>query len=180
MAIHDIDEGLAAHLKSLYAAYRHTKDIDAKKAFFSPACYQICRPKPSFAARNRETIVRYLHETAPKKDSTDTAPRTKGFYTIRPLGGKEFEFGTDEHVLPAGFESSEKVKEKAREEDWVGMRVDLWSELIDQTEQNDDLLLVKVQYWWRKEGEEWTQIFHDIMYMGPKDGTQGSQGEVLG
>lgn len=179
MAIHVVDEGLAAHLKSLYAAYRRTKDIDAKAAFFSPACYQICRPKPSFAARNRETIVRYLHETAPKNDAADTTPRMKGYYTIRPMEVEEFEFGTDEHVLPAAFDSSEKVKEKADEEGWVGMRVDLWSELVDERAQEDDSLLVKVQYWWRKEDGEWTQIFHDIVYMGPKDGTQGSQGEVL-
>ncbi|KAF6806044.1 MFS monocarboxylate [Colletotrichum sojae] len=166
MVIHVVDEELTAHLKSLYAAYRHTKDIDAKAAFFSPACYQICRPKPSFAAQNRETIVRYLHETAPKKDAADTTPRMKGCYTIRPLKSEEFEFGTDEHVLPAGFDSSEKAREKVDEEGWVGMRVDLWSELVDEKVQEDDSLLVKVQYWWRKEDGEWTQIFHDIIQGG--------------
>ena len=40
-------------------------------------------------------------------------------------------------------------------------------------------ILVKVRYWWRKEGGEWLQILHDIMYMGPRDGTEGSDGELL-
>lgn len=64
-------------LKRLYAEYRHTADIDAKGRFFSPACIQICRPLPSYAARNRDTIVRYLHEAAakgPPGSGGDSAP----------------------------------------------------------------------------------------------------------
>ncbi|KAK2775852.1 hypothetical protein CKAH01_12661 [Colletotrichum kahawae] len=182
MASPQTDPALDSHLKELYASYRHTKNIDVKGAFFSPSCYQICRPKPSFAARDRETIVRYLHETAPKKSSlaegnTDT-PKSKGYYTIRTLTDTEFEFGTDEHVIPAGFSSAEDVCTKARSEGWVGMRVDLWDEPIVAIDK-DDSLMVKVQYWWRKEGDEWLQIFHDIVYLGPKDGSQGTGGEIL-
>ncbi|KAL0940059.1 monocarboxylate permease-like protein [Colletotrichum truncatum] len=177
MESHSVDIDLTAHLKILYAAYRHTNDIDAKGTFFSPFCYQICRPQPSFAARDRETIIRYLHETAPKRDST--RQKTKGYYTIRPLVETEFEFGTDEQVAPAGFPSAESIKEKARAEGWVGMRVDLWNESAGLEEEEDNSLMVKVQYWWRKEGELWLQIFHDIMYMDAKDGTQGLEGNVL-
>ena len=66
------------------------------------------------------------------------------------------------------------------------MRVDLWDEGGEE-----DGLLVKVQYWWRFEeipeherGDEqamgWRQCLHDIMYLGPKDGTEGEDGlEVL-
>lgn len=175
------DEDINTHLKDIYSSYRHTADIDAKGAFFSLSCYQICRPQPSFAAQNRETIVRYLHEHAPKnKDAMSEAiekPKKKGFYTIRPLTEAEFEFGTNEHVIPAGFASPEEVKAKAKSEGWVGMRVDLWDE--GESSSDEEGLLVKVQYWWRKEGEIWMQVFHDIMYMGPRDGTQGIGGEVL-
>ncbi|KAF5499051.1 MFS transporter asaE [Colletotrichum fructicola] len=129
-----------------------------------------------------ETIVRYLHETAPKKSSlaeenTGTL-KSKGYYTIRPLTDTEFEFGTDEHVSPAGFASAEDVKAKARSEGWVGMRVDLWDEPVDAIDK-DDSLMVKVQYWWRREENGWLQIFHDIIYLGSKDGSQGSGGEIL-
>lgn len=57
-------EAIAGHLQQLYADYRHTGDIEAKAHFFSPACRQICRPTPGFAARERETIMRYLRETS--------------------------------------------------------------------------------------------------------------------
>ncbi|KAJ0368099.1 hypothetical protein COL154_002849 [Colletotrichum chrysophilum] len=154
MASPQIDPALDSHLKELYASYRHTEDIDAKGAFFSSSCYQICRPNPSFAARDRETIVRYLHETAPNKSSlaeeNTGALKSKGYYTIRPLTNTEFEFGTDEHVSPAGFASAEDVEAKARSEGWVGMRVDLWDEPVVAVDR-DDSLMVKVQYWWRKE-----------------------------
>ncbi|KAI8312282.1 monocarboxylate permease-like protein [Colletotrichum sp. SAR11_59] len=182
MASPQLDPALVSHLKELYASYRHTKNIDAKGAFFSPSCYQICRPKPSFAARDRETIVRYLHETAPKRSSLsdeDTGTlNSKGYYTIRPLTDAEHEFGTDEHVFPAGFSSAEDVKAKARSEGWVGMRVDLWDEPVVAIDK-DDSLMVKVQYWWRKEEGGWLQIFHDIKYLGSKDGSQGAGGEIL-
>ncbi|OLN85843.1 hypothetical protein CCHL11_09919 [Colletotrichum chlorophyti] len=171
---------LVNHLKSLYASYRHTSDIDAKGVFLSPQCYQICRTRPSFAADNRETIIRYLHDYARKPDSSGPSGANeaskKGYYTIRPLEENEFEFGTDEQVRPAGFASAGQIKEKATREGWFGMKVDLWDETTEGKNQND--LLVKVQYWWTKEKGEWVQIFHDIMYMGPRDGTERLNGEV--
>ncbi|OHF04291.1 hypothetical protein CORC01_00630 [Colletotrichum orchidophilum] len=174
---------LTDHLKMVYAAYRHTSDIDAKGAFFSPSCYQICRPKPSFAAHDRETIVRYLHEYAPTNkevaSESKRKPKKSNFYTIRPLEDTEFEFGNDEQTTPAGFASAEEVKRKARAEGWVGMRVDLWDESLDDASDGKEDLLVKVQYWWRREEGIWIQIFHDIMYMGPRDGTEGINGEIL-
>ncbi|KAK2011961.1 hypothetical protein LZ32DRAFT_692233 [Colletotrichum eremochloae] len=177
-----MDDDLVTHLKMIYRSYRHTSDIDAKGAFFSSSCYQICRPNPSFAARDRDTIVGYLHDHAPKTTTATGAKETpdrKGFYTIRPLRDDEYEFGTDEHVAPAGFGSAEEVRSKALREGWVGMRVDLWDEVAEGQAEQENSLLVKVQYWWRKEDDIWIQIFHDIMYMGPRDGTEGLDGEIL-
>ncbi|EHK20849.1 uncharacterized protein TRIVIDRAFT_202469 [Trichoderma virens Gv29-8] len=185
MALDNTSFDLTSHLKQLYAAYRHTKDISLKGNFFSPTCSQVCRPKPSFAARNRETIVGYLHASADKGTSLSSSstevgdkPSKKGYYTIRPLREDEFEFGTDEHVAPAGFATVGELKQKAKAEGWVGMRVDLWDE-EEGKEGFEGTLLVKVQYWWRKEEDGWIQILHDIMYLGPRDGTEGSEGEVL-
>lgn len=165
-------------LKQLYSAYRHTNDINSKGNFFSSTCLQICRPRPSFAARDRETIVRYLHEASGQGPNTSSSTTEvinkqpkKSYYTIRPLREDELEFGTDDQVKPAGFAAADDIKQKARVEGWVGMRVDLWDE--------EGELLVKVQYWWRKEEQGWIQICHDIMYLGPRDGTEGSQGELL-
>ncbi|EFQ27284.1 hypothetical protein CGRA01v4_04342 [Colletotrichum graminicola] len=182
MSSPQIDDGLIAHLKMIYRSYRHTSEIDAKGAFFSSSCYQICRPNPSFAASNRDTIVGYLHDYAPKPTSATEAnniPTQKGFYTIRPLRDNEYEFGTDEQVAPAGFASVEEVRSQALREGWVGMRVDLWDDSAEGQVKQENSLLVKVQYWWRKENDVWIQIFHDIMYMGPRDGTEGLDGEIL-
>lgn len=52
------------------------------------------------------------------------------------------------------------------------MRVDLW-------DSDPKALLVKVQYWWRVEGGEWLQILHDILYIGPRDGTEGSSRDKI-
>ncbi|KAK0624939.1 hypothetical protein B0T17DRAFT_639034 [Bombardia bombarda] len=173
------------HLQTLYTAYRHTPSIPTKGAlFFSPSCMQICRPQPAYAAADRATIVRYLHEAAASGQGLATSataqaddPATFGavpkrsFCTIRPLTESEFEFGTDDGVVNgAGFGTVKELEERARREGWEGMRVDLWDE---------------VQYWWRKEvdgdGEEekWMQILHDIMYIGPRDGTEGTEGVFI-
>ncbi|KAF2836147.1 hypothetical protein M501DRAFT_940328 [Patellaria atrata CBS 101060] len=178
------DVETTTHLKSLYHSYRHTKNIDAKGLFFSPTCLQICRPIPSYAARDRQTIVRYLHEAAasginpaPSEaiDADREVPGTKakGLYSIRALkSDEEAEYGTDAHVAPTGIATAEELAERAKREGWKGMRVDLWNE-------GNQGLLVKVKYWWRIEDGIWTQCLHDILYFGPKDGTEGSEGEVL-
>ncbi|KAK3334055.1 hypothetical protein B0T19DRAFT_459600 [Cercophora scortea] len=170
------------HLKALYSAYRGTTDIDAKGAFFSPECLQICQPQPAYAATNRQTIVKYLHEAASTGKNLATGSgqiktdkESRKGATIRPLTADEFEFATDDVTAPAGFTSS-ALKRKAELEGWVGMRVDMWDD--DEAVGNGGLL-VKVQYWWRKEGEEWVQILHDIMHMGPLEGTEGREGELL-
>jgi hypothetical protein len=93
--------------------------------------------------------------------------------TIRPLREDEFEFKSNEIVAPIGF-TCLGLKQKAEKEGWVGARVDLWFDVS-----HDRGALVKVKYWWRKEGDEWLQILHDIMYMGPRDGTEGTDGEIL-
>jgi len=183
----DSDEGVNETLKRLYAEYRHTVDIDDKGHFFSPLCKQICRPRPSYAAKNRETIVGYLHDVARQGTSAATGrpnaigdkPAMKGYYTIRSLEDSEVDFAADDQVRPAGFNSAEEVRQMALAEGWVGMRVDLWEG--DGLGDNGDAqgLLVKVTYWWRKEDGVWLQILHDIMYMGPRDGTEGVNGEVL-
>jgi hypothetical protein len=167
---------------------------------------QICRPIPTFAATTREQIVQYLKDaekgkipvedtsegqsivtTEEARDGTsatksNTKPRS--FYTIRPLLPSEFEFSTPD-VTSAIHLTPSQLHRQAVAEAWIGMRVDLW----DEGNVNKDLL-VKVQYWWRKEevaaeqeiegdseGKGWRQCLHDIMYLGPKDGTEGKEGE---
>lgn len=194
---------IIAHLKQLYAEYLHTKDIDSKARFFSSHCRQICRTTPSFAARERSTIMRYLYETAGKdtktiqnlmqqpcssKDGTANlakdavehpSSQKRSYYTIRPLGGREMEFSSDDVVAPAGFSSAAEIRSQAEAENWIGMRVDLWDDEGMNRQGREQGILVKVQYWWRKEGAEWVHILHDIMYIGSRDGTEGSQGEIL-
>lgn len=193
---------ITAHLKQLYAEYRRTAEVEAKAQFFSPDCRQICRPTPAFAATNRDTIMKYLRETTGKgtgriqqyAEDTRTMAATRGpdnetvanvstpkksFYTIRPLTDGEIEFGSEEPVVAAGFDSASALKLQAEREGWVGMRVDLWDDEGTGRDGETLGLLVKVQYWWREEMGSWTQILHDIMYLGSRDGTEGSQGEIL-
>lgn len=85
----------------------------------------------------------------------------------------EIEFASDYITNPAGFKAS-GLKKKAKNERWEGMRIDLWFD-----DGFNKCVLVKVKYWWRKEGGEWLQILHDIMYMGPRDGSEGSDSQVL-
>lgn len=183
MALERPSSGITDSLKQLYSAYRHTSDISSKGNFFSSTCLQICRPQPSFAARDRETIVQYLREASGQ--GADTSSSTieekdklskKSYYTIRPIREEEFEFGTDDQVKPAGFATADDLKQKAKTEGWIGMRVDLWDE---EGKDGSEGRLVKVQYWWRKEEQGWIQICHDIMFIGPRDGTEGSQSELL-
>jgi hypothetical protein len=188
-------------IKRLYHTYRHAPDFQQKGLFFSPTCMQVCRPVPSYAATTREQIVQYLKD-ARKGNITNiddasssfelstsegTRAGPKNLYTIRPLCPAEFEFGTPAVTSHVGLTPSE-LAQRAKDENWVGMRVDLWTE-----GSASEGLLVKVQYWWREEtvapGEEvdgdekskgWRQCFHDIMYLGPRDGAEGKEGlEIL-
>lgn len=168
------------HLKSLYAEYRHTADIDDKGRFFSPHCLQICRPTPSFCANDRQTIISYLHQVADKtlafdgdgEDSKGKGTPGKSPYTIRPLNSQEaVDFATDDIVAPAGTTSA-ALRSRADAEEWQRMRVDVW-------DSHPKALLVKVQYWWRVKGGEWLQILHDILYIGPRDGTEGSSRDKI-
>ena len=59
------------------------------------------------------------------------------------------------------------------------MRVDLWSDGSVDEHGKRESLLVKVNYWWKKKDGVWLQILHDIVYMGPRDGTEGLRGEIL-
>jgi hypothetical protein len=170
-----------AQLKEQYIAYYHTPDPQAKRTFYSSQCRQICRSDPSYAAQNPDEIVAYLYDSVTRfKDLISTAPTTKNHCTTRPLTSEESaDFGTLEVVVPAGFASVEELRLQAREEEWVGMRVDLW-----QDDGKGTGMLVKVHYWWRREGggddehSAWKQILHDILYLGRVDGTQGTQGEI--
>ncbi|RMZ72647.1 monocarboxylate permease [Pyrenophora seminiperda CCB06] len=191
------------HLKQAYHVYRHTEDLDRKGVFFSPDCMQICRPIPSYAATTRQKIVQYLRDVqqgdipvtkraSPSSTKTsdglnaqrqiaesENSAKDRSLYTIRPLSPSEFEFGSNEITTAIGL-TVEQLKQKAIDEQWVGMRVDLWGEGTKSG------LLVKVQYWWRfeeiadgervmdeKQAMGWRQCLHDIMYLGPEDGTQG-------
>jgi hypothetical protein len=199
-----VSDRLVAHIKDLYHAYRHTEDLGHKGLFFSPDCLQICRPTPSYAATTREEIVQYLKDaqqgkvpvdipTSPPTESLATSapalghsPKGRGVYTIRPLRPSEMEFGTENVTRPIGM-TPDEVKQKAQEEGWSGMRVNLWDE------GGEGGLLVRVQYWWRLEkvsdeelmandqqGKSWRQCLHDIMYLGPKYGTEIAEGlEIL-
>ncbi|KAK4225235.1 hypothetical protein QBC38DRAFT_483600 [Podospora fimiseda] len=167
------------HLKTLYSSYRDTTDIDAKGLFFSTECMQICRPNPSYAATNRETIVRYVREASEGGVGGESSLPSKEGWTARALRDDEFGFGGDDEAVtaPLGLKVSE-LKDKAMKEGWVGLRVDLWFyDEVRQSEKAGHGVLVKVQYWWRKEGGEWMQILHDIMYMGVLDGSQGTEVE---
>jgi hypothetical protein len=195
-------------IRQLYHSYRHTPDIDRKGRFFSPTCMQICRPIPTFAATTREQIVQYLKDAEKGKiptedtyegqsissteeahDDTSSAnsnSKPRSLYTIRPLLPSEFEFSSPDITSPIYLTPSQ-LHNQAVAEAWIGMRVDLW----DEGSLNKGLL-VKVQYWWRREevvasgemegdekGRGWRQCLHDIIYLGPKDGTEGREGEVL-
>jgi hypothetical protein len=190
-------------LKQLYHAYRHTAELDRKGMYFSPTCMQICRPTPSYSATTREQIVQYLQDAQsgiiPGVDVSDDQaksdiPDDQGilktpragvdFYSIRPLRPSEHEFGTDENTAPVHL-TNEVLQRLAKEQQWIGMRVDLWND--------EEALLVKVQYWWRferiRDGEDlegdtegygWRQCMHDIIYLGPVDGIDSQTGlEVL-
>ncbi|OIW32367.1 hypothetical protein CONLIGDRAFT_712705 [Coniochaeta ligniaria NRRL 30616] len=165
---------VADHIKSRYTAYYHTADPDAKGLFYSADCMQICRPIPSYAAKDGATIVRYLQESLKNGQSmNNAADGLEPGSTIRPLRDDEFMFESDDVVAPIGYTSAE-LKQKAEKEEWVGTRVDLWFPVPDGSE-----MLCKVHYWWRKEGDEWVQILHDIMYIGPRDGSEGTAGENI-
>jgi len=120
-----------------------------------------------------------------KSDESESDNRTGGVYTIRPLHASErLDFSTSAVTSSIDLTPSQLLQ-KSQDEGWIGMRVDLW----DEGAAAEESLLVKVQYWWRKEavepGEEvegdeqgkgWRQCLHDIMYLGPKDGTEGEEG----
>ncbi|KAM0543624.1 hypothetical protein ACHAPJ_012212 [Fusarium lateritium] len=173
----------------LYREYRETQNIDDKARFFSEECHQICRTDPSYAAQDRDTIIRYLHESgelisrilqeAPwKVDDPSVASTPRSFFTIRPLTESEAgEFGTMRELAPAGYASVEELKTKAEVEKWAGLRVNMWTD-----DGRGRGLSVKVKYWWRLEISEsdttgtWMQILHDILYLGPTDGTEEDGG----
>lgn len=186
-------------IQELYHAYRQTPDFDDQGLYFSPTCIQICRPIPTYAANSRAGIVKYAKEaeagdvplendaSKPTHETnaveSKSAQKEQKSYTIRPLDPSEHDFSTDEITSPVGLTVAD-IETKAKVEKWVGMHVDVWFGGA-----KEEGLLVKVQYWWRyeavKKGEEvegdaegygWRQCFHDIVYLGPKDGTQGSDG----
>jgi len=179
-------DSVSQQLMKLYADYRRAPSIEEKTAFLSSQCMQICRSYPLYGARDRDTIVRYLQESAIAQSGIEvidqavrsSSEATKGYYTIRPLRADELEFGNDEEAKWA-FASANEVYQKAKFEDWVGLRVDLWTETGMDLGTVHDGLMVKVKYWWRKEGEKWLQVMHHIIYLGVRDGTEGSEGEVL-
>ncbi|KAF5005566.1 hypothetical protein FDECE_7973 [Fusarium decemcellulare] len=173
MAAESFNEAVLSELKRLYSSYYHAQTSADKEPLLSPSCRQICRTSPEFAAENRDKIMEYIRDMAAKQQEP-SAPR-KSYYTIRALGASEFDFGADEIVQPAGFASTAEVEQRARKEGWVGTRVDI----CDQTTGEGSYgFLVKMRYWWKRENGSWVQILHDIMYMGPFDGSEGTDGEL--
>lgn len=180
---------LFKHLCEIYHQYRQTKDNRDKGLFYSADCRQICRQDPSYAAQDRDTIVRYLDESGEMVErilreagwdfkGTEATTTKASYYTVRPLTGDEAnEFGDARHVIPAGFSSVEELQARAKAESWTGLRVNMWTD--DGGERG---LLVKVKYWWRLENVEdggdsaWKQVLHDILYLGPRNGTEESDG----
>jgi hypothetical protein len=121
-------------------------------------------------------------------ETSKGAELAKLVYAIRPLLPSDTPFSMSEATtLPIELTPS-ALKKRSKDEKWIGMRVYLWDD-----GPADDSLLVKVQYWWRWEpvpmGEEmdgdadehgWRQCLHDIITLGPKDGTEKEDGfEVL-
>jgi hypothetical protein len=179
---------LQEELFNLYREYRETKSIDAKAFFFSQECRQICRTDPDYAAKDRDTILRFLRESGEVLqriyreagwDISEMDPASvRSFYTMRPLNESEKDdFATVRELASAGFTSLEDVRDKAEVEKWEGLRVNMWTE-----DSKGRGILVKVQYWWRKEEKDdgaWKQILHDIMFLGPVDGTENDGGGIL-
>jgi hypothetical protein len=179
--LNEVSGAEADKIKSLYDLYWRTADPDDKSRYYSPHCRQICRVNPSFAAKNPETIVQYLKQYAVQDQNVASAgegSKKKGYYTIRPVKMEEIDFGTVEVVTPAGFSTPEEVKYQATQDGWVATRVDLWQKSADSENSASDML-VKVHYWWKNEDGEWKQILHDILYMGPRDGTEGVDGHII-
>lgn len=139
------------------------------------------------SGKDTENIQEFMED--PDKTATAAVPTIetsasvsaskKSFYTIRPLTDGEMEFGSNEIVAPAGFNSAAEIKFQAEREGWVGMRVDLWDDEGADHEGRAKGMLAKVQYWWKRDTDEWLQILHDIMYLGSRDGTEGSEGDIL-
>jgi hypothetical protein len=133
------------------------------------------------------TAQKEIEKEEPPKDTDNEKPKSRDVYTIRPLHAAEYEFSVNIITAPVGLTPAQLLQ-KSKDEAWIGMRVDLWTDGAP-----DEGLLVKVQYWWRKEavkpeeqiegdeGEEgWRQCLHDIKYLGPKDGSEGEEGlEVM-
>lgn len=141
------------------------------------------RAKAQTRDETRQTATLNEGNERPRHEDTRLKPKPRSVYTIRPLHPSEHEFGSNTITAPVGFKPT-ALQTKAKDEGWIGMRVDLWSE-----GGTGSSLLVKVQYWWRREpvkpGEEiqgdshgfgWRQCLHDIMYLGPKDGSEGEEG----
>ncbi|KAK0613530.1 hypothetical protein B0T14DRAFT_414427, partial [Immersiella caudata] len=168
---------IVAHIQSLFQSYHQTASIPDRARFYSPQCMQTCRPQSSYSARDSETIVRYLHEADtnnmnfnPGSGSEPTSTlESKGGeepgFTFRGITDEEFDFGGDEITKWVGLTELE-MKEKALMEEWVGTRVDLRFPVVDSGNGEEGMMVVKVRYWWRREGEKWVQILHDILDMG--------------
>jgi hypothetical protein len=133
------------------------------------------------------TATTEIEKEQPHNDGDNEKPKSRDVYTIRPLHASEHEFSVNTITAPVGLTPAQLLQ-KSKDEAWIGMRVDLWTDGAA-----DEGLLVKVQYWWRKEAvkpeeqiegdereEGWRQCLHDIMYLGPKDGSEGEEGlEVM-
>lgn len=143
-------EGVTETLKSeyqLYLAARERNDDAAVEAFMSPSCWQISRQNPAWNLSNRSEIMRILASMRKADDVTDE--REKGTVEMRALTLEERD------TLP------DTEKEKALREGWEGLRVDL----VDPDR------VVKVNYYWRKEEGRWVQCLHDLLWVGPRDGS---------
>ncbi|CAK7201731.1 hypothetical protein SEUCBS139899_004443 [Sporothrix eucalyptigena] len=167
-----------AALHQLYRDYYHSPDIDAKAHFFAFDCKQVCRSRPDYAACDKAAIVRLMQETPSLSALTGAEPSTekpKSFATIRALSPSECSFAdNDATVQAAGFTSAAALHEYATRNNWVGLRVDLW----DEDDKKEGSLL-KVHYWWAFRFGQWVQVLHDILYIGPLDGSQGEGGQHI-
>jgi hypothetical protein len=117
------------------------------------------------------------------KERGETSPANL-VYTIRQIVPSDHAWDMSDTVISSIDLTPTALETKAKDEDWIGMRVDLWDDAPSK-----GTLLVKVNYWWRweavQEGEEmegdtcgygWRQCLHDIVYLGPKDGTEREDG----
>ncbi|KAI9166525.1 monocarboxylate permease-like protein [Paramyrothecium foliicola] len=170
-------------LMELYHAYCWSEDFKTTISFISSDFMQICHPFPQFAGHGSMRMIALFREVMNGKTCVEAinlaiaerSKTTKYFYTVRPLDPREHEFGREPSVvLPAGFEHTGELRRKAIEEGWRGLRVDTW--FHDTASSLRSNLSMRMRYWWRLERGRPKIIMRQYLYIGRRDGNEGTEG----